>query len=164
IKIRSAATGDASELTIIAFAAKWYWGYPEEWIALWADQLTVDGTYIEANRVFLADDGACILGWCAVAERREEYWIDYCWVLPEATRSGIGRALVQHAFRLVAELRASTVKVVADPNAEGFYCKLGFRLIGNHPSVPSGRSLPVLEAEVAIADDKRAELPVQHAC
>ena len=154
IDIRSAATADASELTAIAFAAKRHWGYPEAWIDLWADQLTVDDSYIEANRAFIATNGTRTLGWGAVTEQGKEYWIDYCWVLPEATRLGIGRALVHHAFRLVAELRASTVKVVADPNAEGFYCKLGFRRIGDCPSLPIGRRLPVLEANVAITDDE----------
>lgn len=158
IEIRNALPADANELVGIAFAAKRHWGYPEEWIGLWADQMTVDGRYIEANPVFLATDGVRTLGWCAVAEQGEEYWIDYCWVLPEATGLGIGRALVEQAFRIVAEERASTIKVVADPNAEGFYCKLGFRLIGDCPSVPSGRRLPVLEADVVIADDKVAEL------
>jgi hypothetical protein len=54
IEIRRAATADASELSTIAFAAKRYWGYPEAWIDLWADQLTIDDGYIEANRVFVA--------------------------------------------------------------------------------------------------------------
>jgi hypothetical protein len=42
-------------------------------------------------------------------------------------------------------LKWPTLKVIADPNAEAFYCKLGFRRIGDHPSVPAGRQLPVLE-------------------
>ena len=164
VEIGSAATADASELTAIAFAAKRHWGYPEAWISLWADQLTVDDRYIETNRVFIATDGTRTLGWCAVTEQGKEYWIDYCWVLPESTGCGTGRSLIRQALRLVADLQASTVKVIADPNAEGFYRKLGFRRIGDWPSVPRGRRLPVLEADVAIEDDKVAELPVRHAC
>ena len=154
IEIRSAGAVEASELTTIAFAAKRHWGYPEAWIDLWADELSVDGKYIEENWVFLATDGTRTLGWCAVSEQREEYWLDYCWVLPEAAGHGIGRALIHQAFRVAAELRALTIKVVADPNAEGFYCKLGFRQIGDRPSVPNGRRLPVLEADVANAPNK----------
>lgn len=151
VDIRRSDGSEASDLTAIAFASKRHWGYPEAWIDLWADELTVDAAYIEANRVFVAESGTCKLGWCAVSEQRGEYWLDYCWVLPEAAGHGIGRALVHRAFSLAAELRFSTLKVIADPNAEDFYRKLGFRNIGDHPSVPNGRRLPVLAADVASA-------------
>ena len=151
IEIRRADGSAASELTAVAFAAKRHWGYPEAWIDLWADELTVDREYVEENWVFLAKSGARTLGWCAVSEERGEYWLDYCWVLPEATNRGIGRALVLQAFSLATELNSRSLKVIADPNAEAFYAKLGFRRIGDHPSVPSGRRLPILEAYVANA-------------
>jgi GNAT superfamily N-acetyltransferase len=151
IAIRRAEATEAPELTVIAFAAKRRWGYPETWIDLWADELSIDGRYIDENSVFLATDGTRVLGWCAVAEQDGEYWIDYCWVLPEAAGRGIGRALVSQAFRVAAQLKAPTLKVIADPNAEAFYCRMGFRRIGDRPSVPAGRRLPVLEAEVANA-------------
>jgi len=149
IEIRRAEAVEASELTAIAFAAKRHWGYPEAWIDLWSDELCVDGRYVEENWVFVATDGIRTLGWCAVLEKHEQCWLDYCWVLPEASGHGIGRALIDQAFRLAAELNSPTLKVVADSNAEGFYCKLGFRRISDHPSVPIGRRLPVLEADVA---------------
>ena len=151
VEMRRADGSEASELTAIAFAAKRHWGYPDEWIDLWAGELTVDAGYIEENWVFLAKNGTCTLGWCAVLEERGEYWLDYCWVLPEAIGHGIGRALVLRAFSLAAELGLATLKVIADPKAESFYRKLGFRRIGDDPSVPNGRRLPVLEANVANA-------------
>jgi len=145
VKVRRAEGSDASEMTSIAFAAKRHWGYPEEWIELWSDELTVDAVYAQDNRVFVAEDGARMLGWCAVLEAEGEYWLDYCWVLPAAAGRGLGRTLVQRAFSIVAEQRARTLKVIADPNVVGFYRKLGFRRVGFHPSVPKGRQLPVLE-------------------
>lgn len=151
IAIRRAVAAEASELTAIAFAAKRHWGYPEAWIDLWADELSVDGRYIEENWAFVATDGARVLGWCAIAKEREECWVEHCWVLPEATGRGAGRTLIDQAFRLAAELSTLTLKVVADPNAESFYRRLGFRRIGDRPSVPIGRRLPVLEANVANA-------------
>ncbi len=148
IRIRNAVKSEAAELTEIAFAAKRHWGYPEEWIELWADELTVDATYVEQNRVFLAEVAADKLGWCAVSQERDQCWLDYCWVLPEAAGQGIGRMLVVRALTLAAEFEYRTLRVIADPNAEGFYRKLGFRRIGDHPSRPDGRRLPVLEATV----------------
>lgn len=148
VEIRKAEGDMAADLTAIAFAAKRHWNYPEEWIELWADELTIDADYIEANRVLVAQDATRIVGWCAVAEIQGEYWLDYCWVLPEAAGLGIGRMLVQQAFELAAELDCDVLRVIADPNATGFYQKLGFVLIGEQPSRPEGRRLPVLEAPV----------------
>ena len=148
IKIRKARPAEASELTAIAFAAKRHWEYPEEWIALWASDLSVDKEYVANNSVFVATDNSPILGWCAVSTKSDACWVDHCWVLPEATGNGIGKMLVREAFNLAAKLGCGSLKVVADPNAEGFYLRLGFVLIGEQPSLPKGRRLPVLEAPV----------------
>lgn len=148
IEIRRAGGIQAAELSAIAFAAKRYWDYPEEWIQLWADELTVSEAYIEANWVYSASDAGRTVGWFAVRQEEKEHWLDYCWVTPEAAGQGVGRQLVQRAFALAAELRSRALKVIADPNAEEFYGKLGFERIGYCPSVPVGRLLPVLKATV----------------
>lgn len=155
VEFRQAVASDASELTRIAFAAKRHWDYPEEWIELWADELTVDAEYVEANWVLAATVGPQIVGWCAVTHDRGENWLDYCWVLPAAAGNGVGRALVARAFGYAAESQSRTLKVISDPNAEGFYRRLGFRRTGDRPSRPEGRRLPVLEADVA--DARRIE-------
>lgn len=149
ITVGTATHSDADELTAIAFAAKRHWGYPEAWIEAWTDELTVDDEYVRNNRVFVAKSGSRILGWYALAEDENGRWVDFCWVLPEAIGQGVGRTLVNDAFERAADLGWATLKVIADPNAEGFYSKLGFRRIGEYPSVPKGRQLPVLEASVA---------------
>src|SRR5438445_217906 len=51
VEIRQAQRTDAESLTAIAHAAKRSWRYPEEWIRLWADELTVTPDFIERNRV-----------------------------------------------------------------------------------------------------------------
>lgn len=151
IVFHQAAGSDASELTDIAFAAKRYWNYPEKWIELWADELTVDAEYIETNWVVAATAGSRIVGWCAVVPARGECWLDYCWVTPAAFGNGIGRALVTRALGYAADAQSRTLKVISDPHAEGFYRRLGFRRIGDRPSKPAGRRLPVLEADAAAA-------------
>jgi GNAT superfamily N-acetyltransferase len=151
IIFRSGLGSDAPELTKIAFAAKRHWDYPEEWIDLWADELTVDSRYVDVNWVMLAVANSQIVGWCAVSEERDEFWLDSCWVFPGAAGKGVGRALVRRALDFAAESHSRTLKVISDPNAEGFYRRLGFRSIGDHPSKPDGRRLPLLEANVASA-------------
>lgn len=84
VEIRKAEGAEWPELTAIAFAAKRHWGYPEKWIDLWVDELTIDSQYIERNRVFVANAEARTLGWCAVLAEERQCWLDYCWVLLEA--------------------------------------------------------------------------------
>lgn len=152
VTFRRAVDADASELTRIAFAAKRHWNYPEEWIALWSDELSVEPAYVESHWVLAALADSRIVGWCAVLGERSDYWLDYCWVLPAVAGNGIGHALVQRAVAHAGQLRARTLKVVSDPNAEGFYRRMGFRRIGDCPSKPDGRRLPILEVDVAGTD------------
>lgn len=149
VQIRRAEAGDAIALTDVAFAAKRHWDYPEEWIRLWADELTVDPEYIGTHQVYVAEDDTGVVGWCAVSEDADACWLDYCWVRPEAAGRGTGKLLVQQARAIAADSRAGALKVISDPNAQGFYARLGFRRIGEHPSKPEGRSLPVLKLSLS---------------
>lgn len=143
MELLSAQPSDAAELTAVVFAAKRHWGYPEEWIRLWADELTVDAEYIATNTVVSVLRAGRIIGWCAVVRDTEVWWLDYCWVLPQAMDLGVGRQLVQHVLSLAIKSGVWAVKVIADPHATGFYEKLGFARVGTHPSRPRGRVLPV---------------------
>ncbi len=42
----------------------------------------------------------------------------------------------------------ATLRIASDPNAEGFYLKMGARRVGETPSQPEGRALPLLLLEV----------------
>jgi len=43
---------------------------------------------------------------------------------------GIGRALFKHALEQARKLGHRTLKIEADPNAEGFYKRMGARHVG----------------------------------
>ena len=144
-RIRRAEPSDAAVLTAIAHAAKRYWDYPEAWIRLWSDELTVDPAWLAAHDAWVVEGGAGVLGWCALSRDDEVCSLDHCWVRPDRIGQGVGRMLVQQVMASAAELDAAKLSVVSDPNAEGFYRKLGFRRTGEHPSRPEGRTLPVLE-------------------
>ena len=60
---------------------------------------------------------------------------------------GIGRQLFIHALSLARELGYSKLRLEADPNAAGFYEKLGMEKIGesNYPVEGQDRILPIME-------------------
>jgi predicted N-acetyltransferase YhbS len=72
------------------------------------------------------------------------------WVSPEHIGAGIGRALFDHAVRRAAALGAATLIIEADPNAEGFYRRMGARRVGENVYEIEGhrRELPLLILDV----------------
>jgi GNAT superfamily N-acetyltransferase len=150
VKIVRARPQDAGTLTRIAFAAKSYWGYPERWIEKWQESLTITPEFISDNEVYGAVFEEEIGGFHALVERGREVELEHLWVSPEHIGAGIGRALFDHAVRRAAALGAKAMSIEADPNAEGFYRRMGARRVGENVYEIEGhrRELPVLILDV----------------
>lgn len=144
--IRPALVADAAELTRIAQAAKRHWGYPEHWLQHWRDDLTITPDYVAANRVFVAEGDAALLGFYALIMGEEKAELDHIWVLPAHIGTGVGKELFLHAMKVAAGERVSEVEILSDPNAEGFYSKMGAHRTGEEVSEIEGqpRTLPRL--------------------
>lgn len=143
--IRRATAADADALTALAHAAKRHWRYPEEWIALWRRDLTFTPELIERFPVYVAEEGDAIAGVYALVFAAADCELEHFWVAPARMGAGIGRALFAHAVERCRTIGARRLWINADPNAEGFYARLGTRRVGDVPSTPAGRTLPRLE-------------------
>lgn len=142
IEIRRAEPHEAETLTQIAYAAKRHWGYPEEWIQRWQEDLTITPEFISDNEVFVALIDDQIAGCCALLLNGSLAEIEHMWIKPEQMRRGLGRALFTHAKLRAEESGARTIELSADPNAEDFYARMGARRVGevlaamdDHPRV-----------------------------
>ena len=142
--IRAALPTDALRLTTIAYAAKRHWGYSDELMALWDANLTVTPHFIGNHPVFCAVQGGEIVGFYALSRQGATFDLEHMWVDPQHMGAGIGTRLFEHAVRTVRSLGGSQITIVSDPHAEGFYQRMGARRVGNAPSRPEGRTLPVL--------------------
>ena len=130
VEIRCAGQPDADALTRIAFAAKAHWGYPEQWMERWRDALTITPEFIRQNEVHVATVEGEPAGFNALVGEGRRIELEHLWVLPERMGAGVGRALFEHAVRTAASLGAGVVGIEADPNAEGFYRRMGARRVG----------------------------------
>ena len=144
LEIRRAGAADAEALTHLAHAAKRHWRYPEEWIALWRRDLTVPPEFIERYPVHCATEAATVVGFYALGFAAADCELEHFWVAPARMGTGVGRRLFAHARDLARGIGAPRLGISADPNAEGFYARLGARRIGDVPSTPAGRTLPRL--------------------
>ena len=144
IEIRRAHPNEAETLTAIAHAAKRHWNYSEDWIAQWKLDLTVTPEFIRDNEVFVAVLHEDIAGCCALVLTESLAEIEHMWMRPEHMGSGIGRALFEHAKHRAEERGAQVLELSADPNAEGFYARMGAKRISEIPAGMNGQEDRVL--------------------
>jgi GNAT superfamily N-acetyltransferase len=145
-RIRRARPGEAQSLSRIALAAKAHWGYPADFMARCRMALAVDPAMM-ANRTFrLAEDGdGAILGFYGFEPEADGIGLSHFFVAPPAIGHGVGRALWQDAVARARRLKQPRLIVVSDPNAAGFYQRMGARPAGARPSeIDPAHALPVL--------------------
>lgn len=141
---------EAGTLTEISHAAKRHWGYPERWIECWRETLTITPEFIGSNEVYLAEQDGEALGFYALIMKGEQAELEHMWVRPERMGGGLGRELMEHAKRRAVSLGVRVVNITADPNAEGFYLRMGARRVGEESAPVDGnaRWLPRLKVNL----------------
>jgi GNAT superfamily N-acetyltransferase len=150
ISIRRVNPEQADQLTKIALRAKRYWGYPEKWMEIWAPQLTFTPTYFEKNESWAAELDEQPVGFYTLLDRNGIAWLENLWVAPEHIGKGFGRLLFQHAEEIASRRGYKILQLEADPNAAGFYEKMGMRKIEERDSEVDDqpRILPIMEKPI----------------
>lgn len=150
MKIRQAKIEDAETLSQIAYAAKSFWNYPESWLEVWKNALTITPEFIEKNEIYLAELDGKVLGFYALILEGEKVQLEHLWISPENIRGGIGKKLMADAIEKAKSRGASFIEIESDPNAEGFYKKQGGVKIGEGKSEIEGRTriLPIMKIEL----------------
>lgn len=147
--IRRALPEEASTLTTIALEAKRYWGYPEHWIKHWESDLTISSDFIRDHQVYVAEVDGEIRGFYALSVSGEKAELEHMWVTPASIGTGIGKELFLDAMEKAGALAVRDVEISADPNAAGFYKRMGAMQIGevDAPIDGQSRKLPRLKIE-----------------
>jgi GNAT superfamily N-acetyltransferase len=145
VDILPATPDDADALTRTAFAAI------RSWIQHWRDSLTITREFVRNNGVYAAVSGSGPCAFYALTGAGGELELEHLWVSPGWIGSGVGRLLFEHAMREAARRGASAVAIEADPNAEGFYLRMGARRVGENVYEIEGRKrkLPLLTVELS---------------
>jgi GNAT superfamily N-acetyltransferase len=153
MRILRAKPDDAARLTKIAFMSKRHWGYPERWIASWTHLLTVEPRSIAEQETYTAYVEGVPVGFYSLGRGPGRISLEHLWVLPEAMRRGVGRALFAHAVERVRALGCETLEIESDPNAAGFYEHMGAHRVATTVTELEGRprELPVLVYEITHA-------------
>ena len=123
--LRRARIEEAAQLTAIALAGKRHWGYPEEWLAVWRFDLTVTADYIRTQQVIVAEKKGVIAGFAGLLRNAEGDQLEHLWLRPECMGQGLARRLFTEMVKQARSAGVTELQIKADPNAEGFYLKMG---------------------------------------
>lgn len=95
------------------------------------DAIELPAEQIEAGLVHVAGRHGRIVGFVVLLPASQgEAELDGLFTEPDSWKQGIGRALVAHAERVAADAGATRLRVLANPDALGFYEACGFTRIG----------------------------------
>lgn len=159
--IRPAEINDAAILTEISFAAKRYWKYPLEYYRIWRSELTISPGYIKRNEVWVYREGRGsdarqkTLAFYSLVVLEDEleiagvsllsgHWLEHMFVSPSHIGRGIGTELFNHLRKRCRQKEKviSKLNILVDPNAKGFYQKMGCEYLQEYPSTIYGRTTP----------------------
>lgn len=159
IEIKKAEINHNDILTQIAFAAKRHWNYPDEYLKIWNDELTITKHYIKKNQVFAAEIEGKIVGFYSIAFNPSDFyagdvfvqhghWLDHMFILPEFHGHKIGSKLIEHCKTVCRQEQIKELLIFVDPFAEGFYRKMGAEFLYNSKSSIKNRELPVYKLTI----------------
>jgi GNAT superfamily N-acetyltransferase len=138
----------AEQLTALTLASKAHWGYDQDFMNRARPSLTVTPEYLDANDCWVAEIEGATVGWFSLVSIPDGLLLDNFFLLPAHMGSGIGRLMWDEALRRAAAAGARRLTLEADPNASGFYERMGARLTGSGTAQATGRRLPVYEIEL----------------
>jgi GNAT superfamily N-acetyltransferase len=147
--IRRARPEEGERLRGIAAAAKGFWGYDAALVRSWAASLDLTPGRLAAAHAFVAEADGRAIGWAEVLPpARGVCVLEHLWVEPAWVRRGVGSQLFRHAAGQARGLGATAMEWEAEPNARGFYARMGGRPLRTATS-EWGRELAIMGIALA---------------
>jgi GNAT superfamily N-acetyltransferase len=146
--VRAGTEQDFDRLREIAVDAKAHWGYDRARVEEWGSAGDFEPESLRAREVYVAEADGEPVGWAALIPRGELGWLEDLWVDPPWIGRGVGRLLFEHVAGRARELGARRLEWEAEPNATGFYERMGGRYLRESEVTEWGRVLDVLGVEL----------------
>lgn len=113
------------------------------------EELTWTESLLDSRTTFAAEDKGALIAYYALNPMRETTVdLEHLFVDPGQFGRGIGRRLFDHACATAAASDFRTMTIMSDPNAAGFYHKLGCRKVKDIPSSIPGRQIPLFHFDL----------------
>ncbi|MBZ0288396.1 MAG: GNAT family N-acetyltransferase, partial [Anaerolineae bacterium] len=132
--------------------SKAYWGYDAAFMNDVRSEMVVRPEQIRADWVYVLEEAGQICGYYDLEKRDADVvWLESLFIEPDAMGKGVGRRLWDHAVQTARALGFRYMDFESDPNAEGFYLKMGAVRVSARPKPISGqpdRVLPRMRMEL----------------
>jgi ribosomal protein S18 acetylase RimI-like enzyme len=146
MNIQKAKIEDHIRLTEITKKSKAYWGYSDEQMEKWSNNLTITIDYIETNSVFNLVDENQIIGYYSYLRlENNQVKLDNLFILPECIGKGFGSFLMNDFLERMRNEKHQKIILDSEPNAKQFYQKIGFKKIGELETSIKNRFMPIME-------------------
>jgi GNAT superfamily N-acetyltransferase len=148
IRLRPASTDEADALSALTRRSKQSHGYSDEFMDRFMSQgdMVITPESIARNPVMVAELDGRIAGFAHLKpiDEPDAVCLEDLFIEPVAQGKGVGRALFDWALAEAGRRGFAWLEWESDPNAAGFYEKLGGHKIGESKStVIEGRVLPM---------------------
>ncbi len=127
VSIRLARSAERHALEELQRRASLHGGRYREQLLSHPEVIQIPAPHLEQGLVRVAEQGTRVVGFAALLAAVDGACeLDGIFVEPELMGSGVGRALVDDAVAVARARGAARIDVVANPEAVGFYRRLGF--------------------------------------
>lgn len=149
LKIIKANPEDDKILTDITKKSKAHWGYSDEQMEKWSQDLTINKDYIKKSKVYKLSLNNTIIAYYSYFNINENtVKLDNLFVVPEEMGKGYGKILMNDFINKTKKEKTAKIILDADPNAEKFYEGFGFLKISQIETSIKNRFLPVMELKL----------------
>lgn len=149
LKIIKANPDDDKILTEITKKSKAHWGYSDEQMEKWSQDLMISKDYIKKSEVYKLSLNDKIIAYYSYFNVNENtVKLDNLFVVPEEMRKGYGKMLMNDCINKTKKKKTAKIILEADPNAEKFYEGFGFLKISQIETSIKNRFLPVMELKL----------------
>lgn len=149
LKIIKANPDDDKILTEITKKSKAHWGYSDEQMEKWSQDLMISKDYIKKSEVYKLSLNDKIIAYYSYLNINENtVKLDNLFVVPEEMRKGYGKMLMNHCINKTKKEKTAKIILEADPNAEKFYEGFGFLKISQIETSIKNRFSPVMELKL----------------
>ncbi len=159
IHVRPAHPQEGERLREIAIAAKSYWGYEPGSVETWAAMGDFSAQALADKAVHVAEVDGRPVAFATLIPKGEISVLDDLWVEPQWIGQGIGAWLFRFCAEEARRLGAKRMEWEAEPNAVGFYERMGAQRLRDSERTMWGRVIPVLGTDLAAPPPRRRVNP-----
>jgi ribosomal protein S18 acetylase RimI-like enzyme len=135
METRIATASDLGAIETVVRAAAMVWEEDRPFLEAHPDAIVVPVELVNRGQVRVAVQSDAVVGFSSYVIGDATTWeVEDLFVRPDLMRRGIGRRLLDEMIATAAEAGCTRLEVAANPQALGFYEKLGFVAVGVVPT------------------------------